>query len=62
MRVEVFAADGRRVASTAREAGAGQWTWTGQREDGGRAPAGVYFVRATDAAGHSGSLRLALVR
>ena len=47
--VAVFAASGRRVATLLREgaapAGVYDLAWDGRMEAGGRAPAGVYFVR-----------------
>ncbi|MCC6653363.1 MAG: hypothetical protein IT348_19585 [Candidatus Eisenbacteria bacterium] len=62
VRLEVLDARGRRVAShTGGAAGAGQWTWSvaGAREP---LPAGLYFVRATDARGHAAVARVALIR
>jgi hypothetical protein len=58
--LEVLDARGRRVAS-ANLAG-DRWSWEGRAADGRSLPAGVYFVRARDAAGRSASTRISLVR
>jgi hypothetical protein len=47
-KLEVFAADGRRVARVA-AVGDGSFTWDGRDADGRRAPAGVYFARMVEA-------------
>ncbi len=63
VRFEVLDARGRRVASGDAGAGvSGGWTWGALRSDGRRVPAGIYFVRATDAAGHVASERVAVLR
>ncbi|MEO5618226.1 MAG: FlgD immunoglobulin-like domain containing protein [Candidatus Eisenbacteria bacterium] len=63
VRFEVLDARGRRVASGAAGKGAtGQWSWSGTGDDGRALPAGVYFVRARDAAGRAASARVTLVR
>ena len=63
LRVEVLDAQGRRVSGAADVAGPdGQWRWGGTREDGSPLPAGLYFVRATDAAGHAAAHRVVLIR
>ena len=52
--VAVFAANGRRVATLLREsaaaAGVYDLAWDGRQDAGGRAPAGVYFVRVVGGA------------
>jgi hypothetical protein len=59
LRFEVFDPTGRRVASESSHGAAGAWTWRSGRQ--ARA-AGVFFVRATDATGHTASLRVTIVR
>lgn len=62
VRFEVLDARGRRVASGERGAGAsGQWTWSASRAEQPLAP-GLYFVRATDDAGHSAFARVVRVK
>ena len=58
--LEVIDPRGRRVASAVSDAG--RWSWNGAAADGAMLPAGVYFVRARDAAGHAASVRVTLVR
>ncbi len=63
LRFEVLDARGRRVAAGAEGTGtSGSWTWNAARSEGSALPAGIYFVRATDAAGHAAAARVALVR
>ncbi len=63
VRFEVLDARGRRVAAGDAGAGvSGGWTWSATRGDGQRVPAGIYFVRATDAAGHAASERVTVLR
>jgi hypothetical protein len=63
LRIEVMDAQGRMVAgNSGRAAAAGQWLWSGTRDDGRPLPAGVYFVRGTDAAGRVASDRVVLIR
>jgi hypothetical protein len=50
-RLEILDGAGRRVWSRALAAGASSLDWAGEREAGGTAPAGVYFVRVEDARG-----------
>lgn len=62
VRFDVLDARGRRVGGDARAAGSeGQWTWTLAR-GGPPLPPGLYFVRATDDAGHAASARIVLVK
>lgn len=62
VRLEVLDARGRRVSSGGRaEGGSGEWTWLASRAVRPLAP-GLYFVRATDDAGHSASARIVLVK
>ena len=58
--LEVVDPRGRRVATATSDAG--RWSWNGAGADGRALPAGVYFVRARDAAGHTASTRVTLVR
>ena len=58
--LEVIDPRGRRVASAVSDAG--RWSWNGAAADGAMLPAGVYFVRARDAAGAIASARVTLVR
>jgi hypothetical protein len=63
LRIEVMDAQGRLVAANSgRASAAGQWLWSGARDDGRPLPAGVYFVRGTDAAGRVASDRVVLIR
>lgn len=63
VRFEVLDARGRRVASgSAGAGGTSRWTWNGRGDDGIALPAGMYFVRARDAAGRLASTRVSLVR
>ena len=63
LRFEVLDARGRRIARGDADAGgAGQWLFRGARDDGHPLPAGVYFVRAVDAAGQAAVERVVLVR
>ncbi len=63
VRFEVLDARGRRVSSGAAGVGAeGRWSWSGRGDDGRELPAGIYFVRARDAAGRLASTRVTLVR
>jgi hypothetical protein len=62
VRLTVSDVHGRRVASGAANGSAGRWTWRGTGDDGRALPAGVYHVRATDAAGVSAASRVVLVR
>ena len=63
LRIEVMDAQGRLVAANSgRAAAEGQWLWSGARDDGRPLPAGVYFVRGTDAAGRVASDRVVLIR
>ena len=50
-RLEILDTIGRRAWSSALTPGAGPFAWRGEREDGGRARPGIYFVRVTDASG-----------
>jgi hypothetical protein len=50
-RVEILDGAGRRVWSRALEPGTSSREWGGERDAGGTAPAGVYFVRVEDARG-----------
>ena len=50
-RLEILDTMGRRAWSSALTPGAGPFAWRGEREDGGRARPGIYFVRVTDASG-----------
>jgi hypothetical protein len=63
VRFVVLDARGRRVAGGdgggVRE---GEWTWNGRGMNGSPLPAGVYFVSARDATGHSASERVVLVQ
>ncbi|MBK7368588.1 MAG: T9SS type A sorting domain-containing protein [Candidatus Eisenbacteria bacterium] len=60
--LEVLDARGRRVADDAIVTGAsGRYTWTASRS-GRPLPAGLYFVRATDAEGHAALARVVLIR
>ena len=61
IRFDVLDARGRRVGGGEAAANAGRWTWSGVSTDGGALPAGVYFVRARDAA-NTASQRVVLVR
>lgn len=49
--IELLDASGARIWSRAVPAGSGSVSWSGTRDAGGAAPAGVYFVRARDASG-----------
>jgi hypothetical protein len=63
MRVDLYDAEGRRVAGAASLAGAeGRWLWAGTRDDGRLLPAGVYIVRASDGQGRVVSDRVVLIR
>lgn len=63
LRIQVLDARGRLVARGDADAGgAGQWLFRGARDDGRPLPAGVYFVRATDAGGQAAVERVVLVR
>ncbi len=63
LRFEVLDVRGRRVgAGTAAASAAGHWLWNARRPDGASLGAGVYFVRATDAAGRSATERVVIVR
>jgi len=57
LRLEVFDARGRRVASSAEHGDNGRWTFGA----GAVLPTGVYFVKARDAEGHTASTRVTLV-
>ncbi|MFN8587214.1 MAG: hypothetical protein U0704_05375 [Candidatus Eisenbacteria bacterium] len=62
VRLDVLDARGRRVGGVADVPGAsGTWGWTAVATGRPLAP-GLYFVRATDRAGHSAIARVALVR
>lgn len=50
-RLEVVDAAGRRVWGRTMPAGSTRVVWRGERDAGGRAPAGVYLVRVSDARG-----------
>jgi len=58
--IEILDPRGRRVASATSDAG--RWSWNGVAADGHALPAGVYFVRARDGAGHTANARITLVR
>ncbi len=58
VRLEAFDARSRRVATTTQRGDNGRWALGA----GGALPAGVYFVRARDGAGHTASVRVTLVR
>jgi hypothetical protein len=63
VRLEVLDIRGRRIgAGNGLAVGAGDWSWRAARADGRPLPAGVYFVRATDGAGHVAVERVVLVR
>jgi hypothetical protein len=63
LRFEVIDPRGRRGAGGEGNANAaGEWLFRGARDDGRPLPAGVYFVRAVDAAGQSAVERVVLVR
>jgi len=63
VRLEVLDPRGRRVADAGFAAGAaGSWTWSGLDGRGAALPAGVYFVRATDAERSAAVRRLVRVR
>jgi hypothetical protein len=53
---------GRRIASLASTEAHGRWTWSGLADDGSALPAGVYFVRASDASGGYATQRVVRVR
>ncbi len=60
---EVLDERGRRVArGDADAAPQGTWRFEGRRADGRPLPAGVYFVRASDRAGHVATERIVMVR
>lgn len=61
VRLEVFDARGRRVA-TGQGGAAGVWHWSGAGPGGQPLPAGVYFVHARDTAGDHAVERLVIVR
>jgi hypothetical protein len=61
VRFEVMDARGRRVADGLGGA-AGAWTWAGIDREGRAVASGVYFVRARDSAGQSGTERVTIVR
>lgn len=62
VKFEVLDARGRRVGAGGRGEGAsGEWTWLASRSGGPLAP-GLYFVRATDDAGHTASARIVLMK
>jgi hypothetical protein len=61
-RFEVLDARGRRVSTFDGAGDAGTWLWRAVPDGGGTLPAGVYFVRATDRSGATGTARLVLVR
>lgn len=59
---EVLDARGRRVGDgVTLPASSGRWTWSASRA-GKPLPAGLYFVRATDAEGHAALARVVLIR
>ncbi len=58
VRLEAFDARGRRVAASVAQGDNGRWTL----DAGAGLPAGVYFVKARDAEGHTASARVTLVR
>lgn len=60
VRVEVFDARGRRVA-TGSGGAAGHWTWSRERQ-GASLPVGVYFVQARDSEGGHATERIVVVR
>ena len=63
LRIEVMDAQGRRICGVdARSEAEGRWLWSGAHDDGRPAPAGVYFVRATDGEGHIAAHRVVLIR
>ena len=63
LRFDVLDERGRRVAEGRGEASAeGRWLWRGTHDDGRPLPAGVYFVRARDDAGHAATERVVLVK
>lgn len=49
--VEVLDSAGRRLWSRPLSAGRASLTWQGERDAGGRAPAGIYFARVSDSRG-----------
>jgi hypothetical protein len=59
--LEVLDARGRRVATGEAAATTGRWTWNAADAAGRAVPAGIYFVRARDAA-HANTQRVVLVR
>ena len=59
VRLEVLDARGRRVAGSA--GAEGQWNWSGRDAAGRALPAGIYFVRASDARHRTAVQRVALV-
>jgi hypothetical protein len=63
LRFDVIDARGRRVGGGSGASGPeGRWLWRGAAENGQALPAGVYFLRATDGAGHVAAQRVVLVR
>ena len=63
VQIEVLDARGRRVGGGSGASGSeGRWMWRGMHDDGRLLPAGVYFVRARDGAGHVAVERAVLVR
>lgn len=63
VRLEVLDPRGRRVAAMRSGSGeSGRWSWSTIAEDGNPLPAGIYFVRARDAAGRSATARVTVVR
>ena len=62
LRVDVFDAQGRRVAGATDTGADGKWLWSGARDDGRPLPAGVYIVRASDGAGRVATDRAVLIR
>jgi hypothetical protein len=63
LRFDVLDERGRRVAAGRGEAGTeGRWLWRGAHDDGRPLPAGVYFLRAQDDAGHAAVERVVLVK
>lgn len=61
IRFDVVDARGRRVGGGDAAANTGRWSWNGASADGRALPAGVYFVRAHDAA-NTATQRVVLVR
>ena len=62
VRCDVLDARGRRVARFEGAGGAGSWEWRGASDAGAPLPAGVYFVRVVDRAGHASAARVVRMR